>query len=47
MMEVTDETPKILDSIKRENSHLKNFYILHINKSVGKKRAVEGSKSNC
>jgi hyaluronan synthase len=39
----TDETPKILDSIKRENSHLKNFYILHINKSVGKKRAVEAA----
>jgi hyaluronan synthase len=39
----TDETPKILDSIKRENSQMKNFYILHINKSVGKKRAVEAA----
>ena len=39
----TDETPKILDSIKRENSQLKNFYILHISKSVGKKRAVEAA----
>lgn len=39
----TDDTPKILDSIKRENWHLKNFYILHINKSVGKKRAVEAA----
>ena len=43
----TDETPKILDSIKRENSQLKNFYILHISKSVGKKRAVEVCKSDC
>ena len=34
-------TPKILESIKRENPLLRNFYILHINKSVGKKRAVE------
>jgi len=39
----TDDTPRILDSIKRENSHLKNFYILHISKSVGKKRAVEAA----
>jgi hyaluronan synthase len=39
----TDDTPKILDSVKRENAHLKNFYILHINKSVGKKRAVEAA----
>lgn len=39
----TDDTPKILDSIKRENPHVKNFYILHINKSVGKKRAVEAA----
>lgn len=38
-----DETPKILDSIKRENPHIKNFYILHINNSVGKKRAVEAA----
>ena len=36
-----DETPKILESIKRENPHIREFYILHINKSVGKKRAVE------
>ena len=39
----TDNTPKILDSIKRENPHLENFYILHISKSVGKKRAVEAA----
>ncbi|HZD36849.1 MAG TPA: glycosyltransferase [Nitrososphaeraceae archaeon] len=39
----TDDTPKILDSIKRENPYVKNFYILHINKSVGKKRAVEAA----
>ena len=39
----TDNTPKILDSIKRENPHVKNFYILHISKSVGKKRAVEAA----
>jgi hyaluronan synthase len=39
----TDETPKILDSIKRENPHMKNFYILHISKSVGKKKAVEAA----
>jgi hyaluronan synthase len=39
----TDDTPKILDSIKRENSHVKDFYILHINRSVGKKRAVEAA----
>jgi hyaluronan synthase len=39
----TDNTPKILDSIKRENPQVKNFYILHINKSVGKKRAVEAA----
>ncbi len=39
----TDETPKILESIKRENPLLRNFYILHINKSVGKKRAVEAA----
>jgi hyaluronan synthase len=39
----TDDTPKILDSIKRENPHVKNFSILHINKSVGKKRAVEAA----
>ena len=39
----TDDTPKILDSIKRENPRLKNFYILHISKSVGKKRAVEAA----
>jgi hyaluronan synthase len=39
----TDETPRILDSIKRENPHVKNFYILHISKSVGKKRAVEAA----
>ena len=39
----TDETPKILESIKRENPHIRNFNILHINKSVGKKRAVEAA----
>ena len=43
MTEVPDETPKILESIKRENPLLRNFYILHINKSVGKKRAVEAA----
>lgn len=39
----TDNTARILDSIRRENSHLKNFYILHLSKSVGKKRAVEAA----
>jgi hyaluronan synthase len=39
----TDSTPKILDSIRRENSHVKNFYILHLSKSVGKKKAVEAA----
>jgi hyaluronan synthase len=39
----TDDTPRILDSIKRENPQMENFYILHINKSVGKKRAVEAA----
>jgi hyaluronan synthase len=39
----TDSTGQILDSIRRENSQLKNFYILHLSKSVGKKKAVEAA----
>jgi hyaluronan synthase len=39
----TDSTGQILDSIRRENSHLRNFYILHLSKSVGKKKAVEAA----
>lgn len=39
----TDNTTAILDSIHREYSHLKNFRILHLSKSVGKKRAVEAA----
>jgi hyaluronan synthase len=39
----TDSTGQILDSIRSENSHMKNFYILHLSKSVGKKKAVEAA----
>jgi hyaluronan synthase len=39
----TDSTGQILDAIRRENSQMKNFYILHLSKSVGKKKAVEAA----
>ena len=39
----TDETPEILDSIRRENLHIRDFYILHLSKSVGKKKAIEAA----
>lgn len=39
----TDKTSDILDSIRKENLHLRNFYILHLSKSVGKKKAIEAA----
>ena len=42
MMEVQDKTGQILDQMHRE-SDSKNFHILHLSKSVGKKQAIEAA----